>query len=35
MFNIKLSEIGNTQAQINANMSFVLAITGLFIYEMK
>src|ERR1700680_1609125 len=35
MFNIKLSDIVNTQAQINANMSFVLAITGLFIYEMK
>ena len=35
MFNIKLSDIGNTQAQINANMAFVLAITGLFIYEMK
>jgi len=35
MFNIKLSDIVNTQAQFNANMSFVLAITGLFIYEMK
>jgi len=35
MFNIKLSDIVNTQAQINANMSFVIAITGLFIYEMK
>lgn len=35
MFNIKLSDIVNTQAQINANMSFVLAITGLFVYEMK
>src|SRR6266403_6201934 len=31
MFNIKLSDIINTQAQINANMAFVLAITGLFI----
>ena len=35
MFNIKLADIVNTQAQINANMSFVLAITGLFVYEMK
>lgn len=35
MFNIKLSDIVNTQAQINANMAFVLAITGLFLYEMK
>jgi len=35
MFNIKLSDIVNTKAQINANMSFVLAITGLFVYEMK
>jgi len=35
MFNIKLSDIVNTQAQMNANMSFVIAITGLFIYEMK
>jgi len=35
MFNIKLSDIVNTQAQINANMSFVLAVTGLFVYEMK
>ena len=35
MFNIKLSDIVNTQAQINANMSFVIAITGLFVYEMK
>lgn len=35
MFNIKLSDIVNTQAQINANMAFVLAITALFLYEMK
>jgi len=35
MFNIKLSDIVNTQAQINANLSFVIAITGLFYYEMK
>ena len=35
MFNIKLSDIANTQAQINANISFVLAITGLFVYEIK
>jgi NADH-ubiquinone oxidoreductase chain 6 len=35
MFNIKLSDIVNTQAQINANMAFVLAITGLFIYIIK
>jgi len=35
MFNIKLSDIVNTQAQINANMAFVLAITGLFVYIMK
>jgi hypothetical protein len=35
MFNIKLSDIVNTQAQINANFAFVLAITGLFIYEIK
>jgi NADH-ubiquinone oxidoreductase chain 6 len=35
MFNIKLSDIVNTQAQINANMAFVIAITGLFVYEMK
>jgi NADH-ubiquinone oxidoreductase chain 6 len=35
MFNIKLSDIVNTQEQINANMAFVLAITGLFIFSMK
>jgi hypothetical protein len=35
MFNIKLSDIVNTKAQINANMAFVIAITGLFFYEMK
>jgi len=35
LVHIKLSDIMNTQAQINANMAFVLAITGLFIYEMK
>jgi NADH-ubiquinone oxidoreductase chain 6 len=35
MFNIKLSDIVNTQAQINATMAFVLAITGLFIYIIK
>jgi NADH-ubiquinone oxidoreductase chain 6 len=35
MFNIKLSDIVNTKAQINANMAFVIAITGLFFYEMQ
>jgi NADH-ubiquinone oxidoreductase chain 6 len=35
MFNIKISDIVNTQAQINANIWFVLAITGLFVYEIK
>lgn len=35
LVHIKLSDIVNTQAQINANMAFVLAITALFLYEMK
>lgn len=35
MFNIKLSDIANTQAHMNANMAFVITITGLFIYEIK
>lgn len=35
LVHIKISDIVNTQAQINANIWFVLAITGLFVYEIK